>query len=329
MMTDSNSFKDFRNPPQYRPYLNGVYQVAPLLRPFGSTKENDEFFEKKVFQIDSSYPEYREVKLASLSENYKKYFGTHKLTTKYKMQTIDFMSQKLCEEYPEIFSLDTSSSDLTTLSCSHSGDQITWDNNGDLQSAIGPATQTLQALSLQIQEDFSVWRFEDNQDWMALGSICFPNHWDPSEKVGQDFFTVHAPVAGSAPMNKNAKQIVQTMIKKGPFVRFAWGISTDTRLNHHPEPAPGIDTEEWAGRAFNPDMPHIWVRYERQSLHGFPELEMAFFTIRTYFEDVHEIKKEDKLKDALKSALRSMTPASLEYKGLTKSLDSIIKWIDD
>jgi len=315
-------------PLSYRPYLKGVYQVAPLLRPFGSTQENAQTEEDKIFQVDNDFDRYRETKIKSLSENPDKYFGRRDLSPEHEQALIRFIIDTLCRESPEIFSYTNASPGISKLICNHTQDELCLDEDYALITPIGPAKSTLEALSLQIQEDFALWRVEGNRDWMALGSICLPNHWSPEEKFGQNFFTVHQPIAESGPMIKNSAQIVKTMIHKGPFVRFAWGMSTDTRLNHHPEAPPGIAEDTWQGRSFNDQSPELWVRSERQCLVGFPELEMSFFTIRTYFENAAEIKKNLPHKVALQEALRSMTPASLEYKGLSKSLDSILNWLD-
>ncbi len=322
-MAKPHTFDQLQSPLIYRPYIKGVYQVAPLLRPFGSTTENDVKRESHIFQFDNEFKQFYEEKIKSLSERKSKYFGTKNLEKSHEIALIDFMLTTLCREHPSFFSYQS-----RELQCHLSGDVLKFDSDRNLLKPIGPATTSLEALTLQVQEDFSLWRFDDNKDWMALGSICLPNHWDPEEKIGKNFFEVHVPVAESGPMIKNSAQIVQTMIQKGPFVRFAWGLATDTRLNHHPNAPDNIPAAEWAGRCFDPAEPKLWVRSERQSLHGFPELNMSFFTIRSYFEDVESIKKDPDLLQALILALRSMTPASLEYKGLSKSLDSILIWLD-
>jgi dimethylamine monooxygenase subunit A len=317
---------------KYTPYDKGIYQVGPLLRPFGTDFGNGPEIENKTFLIDSNYPEYRQTKELSLKEDRNKYSGEARLEEALKTQAVHFIIDKLCRDYPKIFSYQNKG-DSKELDCQHSGDRLVFSKEGHLLESTCQAHDSLEALSLQIQEDFSIWNYQELatgelRDWMAYGSICYPNHWAPQEKIGQNFIAVHQPVAGSDPMLKTSAQIVRLMVNKGPFVRFAWGVSTDTRLNHHPEPAPNADALEWRGRSFDPQNPQLWVRYERQTLHGFPELNMAFFTIRTYFEDVHEIKKSPFYCEALKKALLSMTPESLLYKGLSESLDSIVNWLD-
>lgn len=314
---------------RYRPYKKGVYQVAPLLRPMPGAQAGDCEMDQRVFQICENFPEYRASKERSLKDNPEKYIGSFHFEAVDAGLILDFIINKLCLEYPHIFSRAGNLGREIELQCKHSQETIRISQKLQLLEGPALAEDPFTALALQFPEDFAVWKLnEHGRDWMAYGSILSPNHWDPRDKIGQNFFAVHQPIAESGPMLKNSAQIVRSMIHNGPFLRFAWGIATDTQLNHHPEAPIGVDRHEWLGRDFDPDNPRLWVRCERQTLHGFPEVNMSFFTIRTFFEDVHEIKKDLDTKLALKSALLSMTKSSLEYKGLNKNLSSILEWID-
>ena len=117
------------------------------------------------------------------------------------------------------------------------------------------------------------------------------------------------------------------MITHKPMVRFAWGLSTDTRLNHHPEPPPGVSVEQWQGRNFDPQHPRLYLRIERQVIWGLSEYEAALFTIRTYFRDCGVVRKDLVLRSKLREAIESMTPESLVYKGLAESKPNILQWL--
>ena len=158
--------------------------------------------------------------------------------------------------------------------------------------------------------------------------LCYPNHWSAEEKIGRDFATVHLPVAGIEKINQRAKAIVNTMIERKPMVRFAWGLSTDTRLNHHPIPPSDIKSKEWLGRKFDINNPKLFLRIERQVMWEIPENNAAIFTIRTYFRDCKIIKTNPVLNHQLISAIQSMTPESLKYKGLSESKDDILNWLN-
>lgn len=117
------------------------------------------------------------------------------------------------------------------------------------------------------------------------------------------------------------------MITHKPTVRFAWGLSTDTRLNHHPLPPIGITAEQWQGRQFNAQHPQLYLRIERQIVWGFPTVDAALFTIRTSFRDCSKLKQDPELNSQLASAIRSMSPAALDYKELSASKDAILTWL--
>jgi len=328
-----------KRPPLYTPFDKGLYQVGPLLRPFGSQFGNSTEIENQIFQIDEEFPNYRASKLEALKERKSKYLCESRFQDSAKSRIVLFIIDKLCQEHPAIFTVqkftvrkDASLGQLR-LHCQHSGSTLVFSLEGLLlesQNSSDPyrPTDALEALSLEVQEDFSVWTYEGEEDWMAYVSLCAPNHWAAEEKIGRDFFEVHTPVAGAGPMLKTSKKLVESMVHRGPFVRFAWGIATDRRLNHHPQAPEGWEASQWKGRAFDPQDPKLWVRTERQTLHGFPEEKLSLFTIRTYFQDLNEIKPDSELKSTLQAALRSMTPESLVYKGLSESLDSIVNWLD-
>lgn len=313
--------------PLYTPFDKGLYQVGPLLRPFGTPFGNSEQIENQIFQIDEEYPSYKENKIQALSERKSKYICESRFSNEAKKRILFFIIERLCLDHPLLFKVKTIDNYLH-LSCAHSQHEHVFSEDGVLIKSTSMATDALEAISLEIQEDFSVWTYEGEDDWMAYVSLCSPNHWAAEDKIGRDFFAVHEPVAGAGPMLKTSKKLVESMVHKGPFVRFAWGIATDSRLNHHPEAPPQWKHNQWMGRAFDPQNPQLWVRTERQTLYGFPEERLSLFTIRTYFQNVSQLRLNPELRLTLSTALRSMTPESLIYKGLSESLDSILEWLD-
>ncbi len=125
----------------------------------------------------------------------------------------------------------------------------------------------------------------------------------------------------------NAPAMMHAMVHKGPYVRFAWGVATDARLNHHPEPPPGRDAESWAGRRFDPGHPAAFLRIERQVLWGLPRHEAALFCIRTYFVDLCAIRANPAQRRQLLSALEDMSISMLRYKGIHESRDQLRGWL--
>jgi dimethylamine monooxygenase subunit A len=313
-MSLSQTSASLRPRRHHAPFEKGVYEVAPLLRPLGASDA--------VFEIDEDFSRFREEKLRSLLKHPERHVCEHRLLPEQRARAVRFFVERLLLDEAKLFEWDPK---LRVLHATVTGETLSFDETWKLRDFSTrtsiKTTDALVALALQVPEDFSIWTCDKDDDWMAYASVCLPNHWAPEEKIGRNFFAVHEPVAESGPMLRSSKQLVQGMIGRGPFVRFAWGVATDTRLNHHPQ--------EPVGRRFDPERPELYVRVERQTLHGFPEENFSFFTIRTSFENVSELAKSPELSAALKGALKSMTPASLVYKGLAESLDSILNWLDD
>jgi len=176
----------------------------------------------------------------------------------------------------------------------------------------------LDALACKVQEDLAVIQRDGDRHWLAAIHLCFPNHWAAEDKIGRTFAEIHEPVAGIEAINRQADKLVDVIIRATDgLVRFVWGIATDTELNHHPSKP--------RGRQFDPTNPRAFLRIERQTIWGFPEVEASLFTIHTYFEDLAKLESDKRVK--VVSGIESMTPASIEYKGLTQSRDALLAWL--
>jgi len=272
--------------------------------------------------------------MASRAESLPKYYGTDGITTSTSQVINRFIVQRLLTEHPQIFTLQKNRHHQI-LACNHSGDSLVFDNNHILldaenRSPISPVYQDgLDALAGQIQEDIAVVNLsQTGLDQLTAIHLCFPNHWAAREKLGRNFTSVHAPVPGMAKINHGISRIMDAILNKGPFVRFAWGLATDRELNHHPEPAPVTDRKVWHGRRFDPAHPELYLRIERQTLHGFPADSAILFTIRTYFTDVLTLRYQPEKLQHLVSAVQSMGPDSLLYKGLQTDYPAILGWVN-
>ncbi len=330
------SMKDpTRVPARYYPFMSGRFEVAAGLRPFGADFGNAEL-DKKLIQIDSEFYRYRENKNKCREENIRKYYCTARFETKTQKLVIDFLIQKLCEEYPEFFILKEQG-DTRVLICALTQEELHLDDNGTLL----PSTQStlkyvdaFDALCSQIQEDVALITLTgaptDNirSNYLSVVHLCAAGHWSPEDKIGKDFFAVHAPVPHIEKINERAQQFAEMMVHKGPFVRFVWGFSTDQRLNHHPVPPIGIDSKEWIGRSFlDPKRDKLFVRVERQVTWGLPEVNSGLFTIRVSYLDGEEVKADPEKRQKLLESIQSMSPQSKKYKGLETSYEVLCEYL--
>ncbi len=318
----------------YFPLMSGRYEVKPGMMAFGSCLGNTQA-DQQVFQIDDNFAHYRQAKLLARGERLSKYYQTCNYSQAVADAIARLIINRLTQEHSKHFHCQKSIDNTLKFHSQLTKETLYLDAELQLQqvegSSVVPAyASTLDALAAQVQEDLTIiCRSADGSNWLSAVHLCYPNHWSAEEKIGKDFATIHAPVAGMEKINRRGDAIANTMITHKPMVRFAWGLSTDTRLNHHPEPPPGISVNQWQGRSFDSQHPQLYLRIERQVIWGVPEYEAALFTIRTYFRDCGVVKKDSVLRSKLYAAIQSMTPESLVYKGLVESKTSILEWLED
>lgn len=302
---------------RYLPFLKGKYTVSPGLRPL---RKADDAYDRRIFQIDDKWQRYFDNKILCRQERLDKYYVTS-VIDKPAMKVInDFMVNELVTSYPDQFELK----DEDRLFCDLSKETISLDNKR-YASGAEPYASLFDALCSQVQEDLAVVKFDDRQDWLATLHLCAPNYWSAEEKCGKNFDSIHEIVPGMERLRRHYQAMLQSVFDKGPLYRFGWGISTDDRLNHHPNPPVGVSPENWIGRQFDPRKPKLYVRVERQTLTGFPKVNALLFTIRTYFYAVATLSDEER--QSMAQAIGSMSEATLKYKGLVKDKESILAYL--
>ena len=324
---------DLPPPADYFPPASGRYQLWPGLHALGTDFGNGPA-DRRLFQLDSLFPRYRAAKLEARRECLDKYVRTHRFHVETEAAVCRFLCRQLHEEWPRWFALDRGP-EGAALDCGLTGETLYFDRAWRWRGANPaggpvhpPYVSGWDALGCQLQEDLALVSLDaQGGNHVSALHLCYPNHWAAEDKIGRDFALIHEPVAGIAPINRNADRIVQAMVHKGPFVRFAWGLATDTRLNHHPDPPPGRRPDRWRGRRFGAGDSGLYLRTERQCIRGLPEAASALFTIRTYFKDCRKIKADETKRSALLSAIESMGDDSLEYKGLAGQKKKIVAWL--
>jgi len=280
-------------------YFPTCYSTAPRLQPLGAGL---------VFELDDQFPHYHQAKCTARAENLAKYYQTHDLSPAIIRAVRDFWVGRLLVEYPQGFT--------------RYGEQLHCHWTGMVVDLTHP--EVLDTLALQVQEDLAVVCVpEQGPDWLAAIHLCFPNYWAAEAKIGRRFIEIHDTVPGMAWMTKAVPRLLESLVSGGPWVRFGWGLATDNRLNHHPEPPPGVAVTDWQGRRFDPAQPELYLRVERQVLWGLPEVRAFVFTIRTYLTAVADLSFDQRAQ--LAEAVQTMSPASRQYKGLDDP--QILAWL--
>ena len=318
----------------YFPLQQGLYDVGPGLKDFGTDLGNGSP-DQQVFQLDEEFPTYRQVKLNARQERLSKYYRTHMLSSDVSSSILRFIIERLTLEHPEQFHLSSESEKDIALHCRLTDETLVFDHKLRLirVERAGPAPtpdyhDALDALACQIQEDLVILSQSPfGRDWLAAVHLCQANNWAAEEKIGQTFQAIHDPVAGMKNSKRDAEAMVTTIVNKGPFLRFAWGLTPEAELNQHPRPCLSSTNKNEKKKYFDPKQPSLYMRVERQILWPFPEQHAALFTIRTYLTDCHHIRDNKEQNDQLVSALNSMTKEQLKYKCLNKNLKPIVKWL--
>ena len=306
---------------RYFPPRTGKYELTPGLFAFGADFGNG-MADQRLFQLDTDFSHYHENKLRARAESLRKYVLTDTVPRNVAGRLTRFVSERLAIEYPDYFVHDAEPGGHR-LHCRLTGDLLQFDQQWELRRAstpvIGPAyLNALDALACQLQEDFAIMTLDaQGRHRLAGVHLCAPNHWNPADKIGANLEHLHQPVPHFAQANRNPGRLAHTMVHKGPYVRFAWGLATDTRLNHHPDAPQHQDAQQWAGRHFGQNLTGVYLRVERQVIWGFPQQQAALFTIRTGFQELASLQAPERM--ALAQALRNMHADSAGYKGLDEA----------
>jgi len=306
----------------YFPFLKGKYEVSPGLKPLGTDFGRGEA-DQQVFQIGEDAGVFLKNKQTCRRENIEKYYCTHQENEQTTRTVNAFIIKTLTEDYPNFFQVQKVGNS-SVLHCGLTKEEIRFSKGYALQGG-QKYLSLFDALCTQVPEDMAVWQVEENKDWLATLHVCSPNYWSPRKKVGKSFSDFHEPVPGLESLRQRYFPMLQSIIDKGSFVRFSWGLTTDCRLNHHPKPPEDMNIETWQGRKFDPKSPKLFVRTERQTLTGLCEVNAVLFTIRTYFTEVASLNASEL--QALESAVLSISADSLIYKGIDKSRDEILNWL--
>jgi len=307
-------------PLQYFPISSKSFDFKTGLR---AIKPGDNANEK-IFQIDNEWQQYRHAKMIARAERLDKYVCSHQLGPAAESRATLYIVNQLTHEHPEQFELTKSKNNIR-LHCRLSGEQLDFDQSLQLINN-NEYHNTLDALCCQIQEDIAIVERCRQTDFISYLHICLPNHWAAEDKIGKSFIDAHLPVPAMDKINKQAPKLIDTLIHKGPFERFAWGIATDKRLNHHPIVPGGIEQAEWQGRKFDPDEPELYLRIERQTTADLPKVGAFIFAIRTYHRSVKNLTSDELT--ILKQAILTMPDTVKTYKGLHRQREEICDYLD-
>ena len=313
-------------PAGYFPYRSGVFSVSPGLAKLGKSFGNGAA-DSQLTQIDSDWYHYFGEKIRSKEDSISKYIVEGEDYSRSSKMVAKKLLEIILSEHDEYFCLQGSKASGFNLTNRLTKQSIVFDRNYSIVdvygSSVAPSSyhSLLEALTMQLQEDLIIIR--DNR--VVALYVYFPNHWAPERMLGKNFFDVHKPVPGMNLTTSSVSKLLSALTKK-EYVRFAWGVSSDTWLNHHPLPASEIDNSVWAGRRIDWENPKIYLRVERQVSQPMQDKQGFLFFIRTYFSDIAKLNEFDV--EMLLSALKTMSPKQLLYKGLDQQVEELINYLE-
>jgi hypothetical protein len=297
-------------PARYAPFLSGRYDVKPNLKLFGHDFGNGPA-DRAVFQLDRDFPRYRAAKFAALAAHRDRHAACHDYSPAVASAVAAFIVRRLVADHPTVFHLG----DARTLHCLHTHEELRFD--ADWTPLHSPYPNALEALACQLQEDLAVTCMIGDRQWLAALHICLPSHWTPGLKIGRSFAQVHAVVPGMEPINRRQLDYVRQMIQAvDGLVRFVWGVQRGDELNRHPDSPAAHAGGDW------------FIRVERQTIWGLPEVSASLFTIRPYLIDARQIRADAAMRQGLIAGLASMSEESARYKGVAECRQELIRWLD-
>lgn len=168
------------------------------------------------------------------------------------------------------------------------------------------AQDEFDALARSLQEDFCVLcAGDDHSGRAALTDVRLPSGWRPERLRDASFFSIHRPVPGFPNDAQAARSMVRTMVERGPFVRFVWTLTPDSRLDRHPDV---IGADSWKHAE------GLFLRVERQVTVPLTAANASLFLIRVYMYPFAELTVEQRARTT--AALAAMPDEIRAYKGL-------------
>jgi len=284
--------------PRYRPFHKGIYTTTPSLMPLG-TQFGNGVLDAIPLQLDRG--------TAALIAN--------------KQQVQTYRPLILMSELSETVAHAAIQQLSNERDIAQTAVGATYPGITALHEVWHETTRSLEsrciALSCAIGEDIAIVQIDSvGNDHNALMSIAAPSRWAPEEKIGCSFIATHMPVPHMEKTLAVAANLQQVLLERGPFVRFAWGISTTPALVTHPS----VTEPLYAGG-------DAWLRTERQVIRRIPEHKAFLFTIRVMVEPLSVVRKSVTDANALAAALRIMDEKSRIYKAVDVHVDALCAYL--
>lgn len=188
------------------------------------------------------------------------------------------------------------------------------------EEALHPIAQA----ALLVQEDLCVMTLENGEWLLSAATVCFPNRWDLTSKIGRSLMGIHQPVPHyAAKIGAATDSLFHKLTIDRPLWRLNWTI-VDSPVLHQPVPVPLPD----ALRLNSENLAeNLWFRRERQTLRKLPDSGDILFTIRTYTDSLADMARRDPdFRHHLAGSMRGLDQAMVDYKGWAGIREALGRW---
>ncbi|KAH8426315.1 heme-dependent oxidative N-demethylase family protein [Aspergillus melleus] len=184
-----------------------------------------------------------------------------------------------------------------------------------------------------IQDDIAIMIERPDGDYYLLaGAILLAGFWRLEDKYGLRLSEIHT--SGNVPgyktkLEKGMLNFFRRLKPSDPVIRNNYFIQVDEHLpwsvSIGDEDGDGVG---WNTAEKNKAIENHYFRSERQSLRRLPRSGGVVFTIRTYFEPIVDVAKEDYVPGRLASAVRSWGDDVAVYKGRERYGEVLLEYLD-
>lgn len=276
---------------------------------------------RSIFQIDRWYDLFLKNKDQCRTEKLSKYYQFSHIN---KAPIIKFIIQKLSMEYPQLFQWKA---DINKLWCVKRLEFLEFDKDYNLigdEDLFGNKSKyvdAFDALATQIPEDLLICSMdEQGNDFISNAHLMAPAEWSAEWAIGKSFAQIHEGVkkADGTQVIKNPTGMVKGIIKMSEPVQRVGAISfrSDTTINLHPDKQ-AKSTWTWDEKQ------EVYLRFERQTVTPFPEINSFLFTVRGYLANLLHPEKINKAISALENV-----NSNVYYRGfLEKEGNNLLRFL--
>lgn len=237
--------------------------------------------------------------------------------------TLELIMESFSRDYPEHFSL------------TKDGNRWIWENRPlnilQVFTFGDPSTlpyQPLEYITRQAQGDWVIVDQRDNNLYMDAGMITTQADGSLDFDLGMSLMEWDgpAPLAHEMGIFERALKYIASLQINKPVRRLNWTMTINPRLDTSPEHhyRRGQDranvTLENAG-----DLTHL--RVELQALWRLPRSNAIAFSVRGYLISMNELVTIPKWGKRMHRVLKTLPPALVDYKGLTRYRDTVVEWL--